>query len=504
MKQWLSSVTAEDLLQLAMCADAADEAMLLVRAFDSESMDIAETLARTRDFMDRVEGLFDHGHCLTTPGYTQHCRDILESGELLAFSSEGPRNVGLDLTSTAVSRCLNRMRCWVVLARSVIRSEFPDFEILNSFAIFDLGDAKPRNPAARLGTVHHAAVERLALAFSVDASGLAAELSRLRPVANNFKNERQCDNKEAWVAAWRRTQGHSRQRSAYPGDHIAPVLVRRPLISNADILVSVWSYILNVNLMLFHAPTKGTLRGRPRPAEWSRASLWQSGTTWNAPKVTESRFMVAMLSKALDKDAIDSVTKRAMELYTLCCKRRGGGSARQLTRFDKGVKRGVAKKAGTESAWLKRRRTQVADATANDTVATPPRRNAETLPEWVSSHEKERRTQHDRLVVRAVDAYRNGVLLPSEVTPQIVKAAAQTQKTEVCRDRARATRNAKAQAAASRFKMSQKPRQQFSSPLPYPPWLGLLRGPFSVSKPGGRVSRAPETGPVAAGHCGLD
>ena len=125
----------------------------------------------------------------------------------------------------------------------------------------------------------------------------------------------------------------------------------------------------------------------------------------NASEVTESRFMVAMLSKALDKDAIDSVTKRAMELYTLCCKRRGGGSARQLTRFDKGVKRGVAKKAGTESAWLKRRRTQVAYATANDTVATPPRRNAETLPEWVSSHEKERRTQHDRLVVRAVDAW---------------------------------------------------------------------------------------------------
>lgn len=107
--------------------------------------------------------------------------------------------------------------------------------------------------------------------------------------------------------------------------------------------------------------------------------------------------------------------------------------------------------------------------TANDTVATPPRRNAETLPEWVSSHEKERRTQHDRLVVRAVDAYRNGVLLPSEVTPQIVKAAAQTQKTEVCRDHARATRNANAQAAA--LKTSQKPRQLLSSPLIYPPWL---------------------------------
>ena len=106
--------------------------------------------------------------------------------------------------------------------------------------------------------------------------------------------------------------------------------------------------------------------------------------------------------------------------------------------------------------------------TANDTIATPPRRNAETLPEWVSSHEKER-TQHDRLVVRAVHAYRNGDLPPSEVAPQIVKAAAQTQKTEVCRDRARATRNAKAQAVASRFKTSQKPRQQFSSPVPYPP-----------------------------------
>jgi hypothetical protein len=231
LQGWLDTVSGEDLLQLAMCADASDEAMLLVRAFDSESMDIAETLGRTRDFLQRVEALFGAGRCLTTMGYTQHCKELLDSGELLAYTSRGPRNLGFRLTAQAVKRCLGRMACWVALARDVINSEFPSCDVLTAFSVFDLGE--PRNPAQPLGTVDSAAVGRLAMALNVDVGGLTAQLERLKPVARNLKADRQCDNKEAWVAAWRRTQGHAQTRPSYPSEHLWPVLLRcSPLHQN--------------------------------------------------------------------------------------------------------------------------------------------------------------------------------------------------------------------------------------------------------------------------------
>ena len=51
--------------------------------------------------------------------------------------------------------------------------------------------------------------------------------------------------------------------------------------------------------------------------------------------------------------------------------------------------------------------------------STPPRHGAEPLPGRAPSHEKERQTQRKRLAARAVEAYRDGVLLPSEVMPRI-------------------------------------------------------------------------------------
>lgn len=76
IKSWLSSVDAEQLLQLAMCADAADEGMQIIRWCDTEEMDIADLNFQVGQFLARIDALFNHDHVLTQ-GYTSHCRAIL-------------------------------------------------------------------------------------------------------------------------------------------------------------------------------------------------------------------------------------------------------------------------------------------------------------------------------------------------------------------------------------------------------------------------------------------
>ncbi|MCP4240808.1 MAG: hypothetical protein GY772_09640 [bacterium] len=239
MRRWLSTVSSEELLQLAMCADAADETMLLLRVFDSEQMDIATRFGNIERFLQRVTSLFNHGQCLVTMGYTRHCKDILESGDLLVYTEHGPRNVGLNLASSVINRCLSRMRCWTELVHDVLAAEFPDFDSVNAFSIFDLCEqekqgapaSEPGNSAAQRGTSGNlataTALARLALIFGVAPGGLTEEFERMKTVAQTMKAKTECDNKAAWLEAWRRTQGSCPETQLrYHSENLGPVLLR--------------------------------------------------------------------------------------------------------------------------------------------------------------------------------------------------------------------------------------------------------------------------------------
>lgn len=77
IRSWLQAVSAEELLQLSMCADGADEGMQMIRFCDQEGMDIAELNWQVGQFTSRIDALFQDNHCLTQ-GYTAHCKSILE------------------------------------------------------------------------------------------------------------------------------------------------------------------------------------------------------------------------------------------------------------------------------------------------------------------------------------------------------------------------------------------------------------------------------------------
>ncbi|MCP4240807.1 MAG: hypothetical protein GY772_09635 [bacterium] len=160
---------------------------------------------------------------------------------------------------------------------------------------------------------------------------------------------------------------------------------------------------------------------------------------------TETRQLIAMTTTHLGKSAEKAIVTRAGGLYMLA-RPQGRVAPNERTRFDKGIKRPSATfKTGTEQAWLKRRRTSVAAAAA-DTPATPQRPTRALPREWSSRHKKEQQKHHKRLAARRLESYRDGHLLPEEVTPGMAAANAKVQKEARTRDRARVRRSAAVEA----------------------------------------------------------
>ncbi len=211
---WLQNVTSEGLVQLAMCADAADEGLQLIRFADDEEMDIAAVLFHVGQFLARADALFIREECLRVQGYTRHCMDILAEGQLVALGRHGPRQLGT-VTPLILTRCLGRMRCWVSLAHGVTRA-FPGFALSSAFGVLNLvGSRAPqqglgnsvaprtsgrqakvedRGNLAAPGTSEAADIARLAQAFKLDHAEFASQLQCMKPVAQSIMAQTQCDN----------------------------------------------------------------------------------------------------------------------------------------------------------------------------------------------------------------------------------------------------------------------------------------------------------------------
>ena len=70
-------------------------------------------------------------------------------------SPSGPR-------AETIQRCLQRMVCWVRVASSICRAEFPDFQITQSFRIFNLEGAQERGRYEDLSVADRHSFTRLA------------------------------------------------------------------------------------------------------------------------------------------------------------------------------------------------------------------------------------------------------------------------------------------------------------------------------------------------------
>ncbi len=105
--------------------------MALGRLMDDESVDPAIMNHEVKQYVRTNDLLFgDEAKCLTTFGYTRAMLETLKKP--LVWSIAGRTyNVGFEggVPSVIIDRCLDRMRCWVKLMKSIVAVEFPSFEI---------------------------------------------------------------------------------------------------------------------------------------------------------------------------------------------------------------------------------------------------------------------------------------------------------------------------------------------------------------------------------------
>ena len=160
--RWLDS---EKCLQLAMMADASDQAMALTRLLDSENVDPAILHREVYSFNATISTLFgDQKQCLTVFGYTSVMLKLLND-QLVWLVGGNTYGIGYELgvPQNIIEACLGRMRSYVILARAALSAEFPSFEVSQSFQVFDL--STPMSGAGQ-----H--LDRLAQALQIDATRL--------------------------------------------------------------------------------------------------------------------------------------------------------------------------------------------------------------------------------------------------------------------------------------------------------------------------------------------
>ena len=108
------------------------------------------------------------------------------------------------LKEETILRCLGRMRAWIRLAVETVKTEFPDFDVLNAFEIFDVSGARDTLSADRLPCEQ---VKMLGRACKVDPQALLEAYTTMLPIAINKKNNTAgATNVDAWGAAFEHIQ----------------------------------------------------------------------------------------------------------------------------------------------------------------------------------------------------------------------------------------------------------------------------------------------------------
>lgn len=223
---FLAYCSEEVLLQIAMIADAGDEGGQLVRALDKElpaSEELASTLS---SFQMKIACLFgDEPVCLST-GYTHHMILTLQEREyvLPTLDGRGVRTLGGpgSITAQMVEQCLRRMRGWVQLANAVIAHEFPEWDLITCFQIFNVTAER----ATVTNQTRDSHVRRLAKFFSVDLVQFRAQLDDLSAIARVYCQNSSCTSLAAWQHTIKEVLRCPKRRAQHPCHIVQPVLAR--------------------------------------------------------------------------------------------------------------------------------------------------------------------------------------------------------------------------------------------------------------------------------------
>ena len=130
-----------------------------------------------------------------------------------------------------VTECLGRMVAWSRLVEEVCLAEFPDFELLNAFAVFRLVHQTtapaPNMPHDASRATIASQLQRLAGAFRTNPAGLMDQFEEHERIAQTVLAKAPAEPAaRAWQQALKQTQSSDRRKRTFPVDALLPLLQR--------------------------------------------------------------------------------------------------------------------------------------------------------------------------------------------------------------------------------------------------------------------------------------
>jgi len=233
---FLEELDEESVVQNGMIADAAHEALSLIRFLDDGSFPLEQMSYEVGRFLTNIHNLFMGAGCfsvkacftaIAVDGLKQVRMIRLRGGEMRALG--GPHHP--DPHTRA--RCLQRMCAWVRIAQEVISTEFPSWELFQSFSVLKLSKTeRARGDNGGDDNVAKECIERLANRFKVSSNELAREIHNYKPLALHIFRTTSCGSFEAWREALLKRRARART-AAEKGDqaNLAKVIMRLPVYS---------------------------------------------------------------------------------------------------------------------------------------------------------------------------------------------------------------------------------------------------------------------------------
>ena len=117
-------------------ADCAVEVLGLTRFHDKALSDKSEVAFQLHIFYARCEWLFGPTRGAMVSGHGEHMLSLLDK-PIQIFVGPAPKVIRRT-TEEQIARCVARMQNWLALCRVVIRSEFVNFEVIQTFSLFSL------------------------------------------------------------------------------------------------------------------------------------------------------------------------------------------------------------------------------------------------------------------------------------------------------------------------------------------------------------------------------
>ena len=391
----------EHVVQMGMLADAGDEGMMFTRFCDSEVMDLAMVSYEIRKFLHRIKVLFIDGQAVHL-GYTKVMLTAARAVKLVIL----PGSAGTALTvgnrggvpQQVVQRCLKRMAGWVALVAKAIASEFPSYEVVQSFSVFNLSQNNHDDPDGST-TIMAKHLQRLAKVLGQDANALHAQWVDHRPLARKHFTLEGCTFLEAWKRAINKTQ-QKHNRNRHPSATLLHCLQRYAAYTASS------SGVEQTFARALKCCDKQRIGRLSNQAELDNLTLTLDAETPERDQTLE-------LARAIWHEHYGSPIKiaRRTSFASPSSDNIGGPGGHG--------DRSVA--CVSEAAWVRQRRTAVTALTRADTTALDAREMADIAvaaadDAWTARHDKEFTLQDARDSMWRAEAA--AMLLPDETTQE--------------------------------------------------------------------------------------